>query len=88
MGEYRVEIATSSRIFATSDYVANLHKQCATFFALYRTLNQVVLVMSLVTALLESIDCWKCERFLEMQESGSHGFSYSLLLSTTTVYDI
>ena len=42
MGEYPVEIATSSQILATSDYVANsdyaanVRKQCATFFALYR----------------------------------------------------
>ena len=37
MGEYRLEIATSSRILATSDYVTNLREQGATFFALYRT---------------------------------------------------
>ena len=34
MGEYPVEIATSSRILATSDYVANLREQCATFFCI------------------------------------------------------
>ena len=32
MGKCRVEIATSSRILATEDYVANLHEQVATFF--------------------------------------------------------
>ena len=42
MGEYPVEIATSSRILAISDYVANLHEQCATFFALYRTLLSII----------------------------------------------
>ena len=36
MDEYPVEIATSSQILATSDYAANVCKQCATFFALYR----------------------------------------------------